>query len=115
MDEADESTEAYDKLINNMPAIGIMSRKKRIRAYIKITNMTQEMVDNHLISEDNALFILSMLGRKCATFQKATMMMLLNLPNFDTKLLKPIGFRYANECRCNLQMYPVDDDKSIQP
>jgi len=115
MDEVDQSTEAYEKLLDNMPEIGFISRKKRIRAYIKITNMAQEMVDEQLISEENALFVLSMLGRKSANFQKATMMMVLNLPNFDIKLLKPIGFRYANERRCNLQMYPVDDNHSIKP
>ena len=113
MDEADTSIQAYDKLNRSVPSIGFLSRKKRIAAYIKVTEITQHMIDEQEISEDHALFLLSILVRKCSPFQKATMMVALNLPNIDKKLLQPVGFKYANEFRCSLKLYPVDDDNSI--
>jgi hypothetical protein len=36
---ADKITLAYEKLRKSMPSIGILSRKKRIKAYIEITNI----------------------------------------------------------------------------
>lgn len=110
MDEADKSLEFYDKLYNSIPSIGFLSQKKRIAAYIKITDMTQKMVDDEQISEENALFLLSILVGKCSSFQKSTMMVALNLPKFNKKRLKPIGFKYANDFRCNLMLLPVEDD-----
>lgn len=114
MDEADKSIEAYDKLYNSVPSIGFLSRKKRIIAFLKITKMTQQMIDDQDISEEQALYLLSILVRKCARFQKAAMMVALNLATISRKQIQPIGFRYANEMRCNLQMLPVDDEVSSQ-
>lgn len=110
MDDSEKSILAYDKLYSNMPSIGCLSRKKRILAYFKIAEMTQVMIDEGEISEDYALFILSILARKCSSFQKAAMMVALNLNTIDKKRLFPIGFKYANEYRCSLQMLPVDDE-----
>jgi hypothetical protein len=59
--------------------------------------------------------LLSILARKCAPFQKAAMMVALNLASISRKQIQPIGFRYANEMRCNLQMLPVDDTLTNQP
>lgn len=115
MDEADKSLQAYDKLYLSIPSIGFLNRKKRIAAYLKVTEMTQQMIDEQEISEDHAIFLLSILVRKSPPFQKAAMMTALNLPNIDKKLLKPVGFKYANEFRCGLQLFPVDEDNSTQP
>ena len=109
MDEADKSLEAYDMLNNKIPSIGFLSRKKRIIAYLKVTKLAQQLIDDKNISEENALYLLSTLVRKNASFQKAAMMVALNLANIDRKLIRPIGFQYANNMRCNMQMTPVDD------
>lgn len=114
MDDADKSFKAYDKLNNSIPSIGFLSRKKRIIAYIKVTKTAQLMVDNKEISEENAVFLLSILVRKVPSFQKAAMMVALNLPTMDKKILQSVGFRYANEMRCNLKMMPVDSDSSMR-
>jgi hypothetical protein len=38
-DEQERKTaEAYEKLLKNMPSIGFINRKKRIKAYVQITN-----------------------------------------------------------------------------
>jgi hypothetical protein len=108
MDSAEKSLEAYDTLAQSVPSIGILSRKKRVIAYIKVTKMTQEMLEKQEISEENALYLLSVLARKKADFQKAAMMTALNLAKIDQKIIPDIGFTYANEMRCSLQMYPVD-------
>lgn len=109
MDEADKSLQAYEKLYQSVPPIGFLNRKKRIAAYLKVTGLAQRMIDAQEISEEQALYLLSILARKCAPFQKAMMMTALNLANIDRCLLRPVGFKYANEFRCSLQLLPVDD------
>jgi len=115
MDEADKSLAAYDTLDKIMPSIGFLSRKKRVIAFVKVTKKVQQMLDDQEISVENALYLLSIMARKKADFQKSAMMTALNLTNIDSKLIPAIGFKYANEMRCNLQMLPVDEPDSIQP
>ena len=108
----DNALEAYDKLYSSIPPIGFMNRKKRVSAFLKITNMLQEMIDEEKVSEDDGLYLLSVLVRKCSRFQKAAMMTALNLKNIDRKLISNIGFKYSNDFRCSLRMYPLDDNES---
>lgn len=112
MDEADISIEVYETLEKSMPSIGILNRKKRVIAYLKVTKLAQKYVDDQIISEDNAYYLLSTLARKSAAFQKSAMMTALNLENIDRKLIQFVGFKYANEMRSNLHMYPIDDSLS---
>jgi len=109
MDEADKSLAAYDTLKASMPSIGYLNRKKRIIAFLKVTKKAQEMIDQQDVSEDNALYLLSILTKKTADFQKSAMMAAMNLGTIDRKLIPAVGFRYANEMRANLQLLPVDD------
>jgi len=115
MDEADKSLAAYETLHNSIPPIGFFSRRKRVIAFLKVTKIAQKMINEDDLSVDNSLYLLSILARKSADFQKAAMMVALNLASIDSKIVPAIGFRYANEMRCNLQMLPVDDDSSISP
>ncbi|MCK5831264.1 MAG: hypothetical protein KAH20_13300 [Methylococcales bacterium] len=110
MDEADKSLEAYDKLNNNVPSIGFLSRKKRVIAYLKVTKFAQQLIDDKELSQENVLYLLSTLARKNASFQKAAMMVALNLSSIDRKLIQSVGFKYANDMRCNLHMTPIDED-----
>lgn len=109
MDEADKSLEAYEMLCNNMPSIGFLSRKKRAIAYLKVTKLAQQFIDDKELSEENMLFLLSTMVRKNKSFQKAAMTAALNLASIDRKLIPPVGFKYANNMRCNLQLTPLDD------
>jgi hypothetical protein len=111
MDESEQALQAYDQLYNSIPSIGFLSRKKRISAYLKVTEETQNMIDNGAITEDQALFLLSILVRKCSKFQKSAMMAALNLASINNKNLQPIAFKYANDYRCSLNMLPVDELK----
>ncbi len=113
MDEADTSIKAYDRLFKSVPDIGFLNRKKRIRAYLKVTKVAQQLIDEEEVSEDQALYLLSILVRKYSPFQKASMMAALNLSDIERKLVSPIGFKYANDFRCSLKMMPVDHDNSI--
>ncbi len=115
MDEADTSIKAYEKLFKSVPAIGFLNRKKRIRAFLKVTKIAQQLIDDREISEDQALYLLSILVRKYSPFQKASMMTALNLSDIERKLISSVGFKYANDFRCSLKMMPIDYDKSIQP
>ncbi len=109
MDEADKSLAAYETLKNSIPSIGVLSRKKRIIAFLKVTKKAQEMIEKQDLSEENALYLLSILTKKIADFQKATMMAAMHLTTVNRKIIPAIGFRYANEMRANLQLVPVDD------
>ncbi|MGR9099826.1 MAG: hypothetical protein ACU826_04590, partial [Gammaproteobacteria bacterium] len=64
------------------------------------------------ISEEEALFVLSLLMRKCKNFQKAGMMASLSLSTIGKGALKPVGLRYANEMRANMKLMPVGDGTS---
>ncbi len=110
IDSADKSIEIYDTLYQSIPSIGFLSRKKRIIAYLKVTKITQQLIDKQDISEENALYLLSVLSRKSSTFNKAAMMTALNLATINRKQIQAVGFKHANEMRCSLQMLPVDED-----
>lgn len=112
MEEAEKSLQAYDTLLESVPSIGFLSRTKRIKAYLKVTETAQKLIDAEEINEEEALFMLSILSRKHGAFQKAVMMTALNLPKIDKKVLTPIGFRYVNEFRASLQMTPVEQDSA---
>jgi len=114
MDEADKSLAAYDELTKTMPSIGFLNRKKRIIAFLKVTKKAQELIDKQEISEDNALFLLSILTKKTADFQKSAMMAAMHLATVNRDLVPDVGFRYANQMRANLQMLPVDDHNQLE-
>jgi len=95
---------AYDKLLKNMPSIGFMSRKKRVTAYIQITKITEYMVDHDEVTEEGALFVLSLLMRKCSNFQKSAMMTALTLESIGKNVLSPIGLKFSLDVRKNLSL-----------
>ncbi len=109
MDEADKSLAAYETLKNSIPSIGFLSRKKRIIAFLKVTKKAQTMIDQQDLSEENALYLLSILTKKIADFQKASMMSAMHLATVNRKIIPAVGFRYANEMRANLQLVPIGD------
>ena len=101
----EESTSrAYDKLFANMPAIGFMSRKKRIKGYSQITEIAQYMITSEEITDEATLLIFSILMRKCANFQKAATMTALSLESIAKNVLSPIGLQFALEVRRNLSL-----------
>lgn len=104
-----EFAQIYEKLLNSMPSIGFVNRNKRIRAYIKVTNLAQQMIDNQQITEKDALFILSLMTKKSKVFRKAATMTVLSLDHLDKGVIKAIGFKYVNEMRCNLRVRATDE------
>ncbi|RLA26123.1 MAG: hypothetical protein DRQ62_00540 [Gammaproteobacteria bacterium] len=98
----DSTTAAYEKLLNNMPAIGLISRKKRIKGYIQLTEIAQYMIDNAEINDEGALYILSIMMRKCSDFNKAAMMTALSLKTVGKNVLSPIGLKFILDVRKNL-------------
>lgn len=111
IDSSEKSIEVYDVLHQTIPSIGFLNRKKRVVAYLKVTKKAQQFIDKQEISEENALYLLSVLSRKNPIFQKAAMMTALNLATIDRKLIQAVGFKHANEMRCSLQMFPVDENE----
>ncbi len=103
MSEEKTST-AFEKLRSNMPSIGFMSRKKRIKAYIEITKIAEFMLENDDVSAEEMLFVFSLLMRKCAPFQKSAMMTALSLESLPKDILSPIGLKFILEVRNNLSL-----------
>lgn len=99
-----KTAEAYEKLLKNMPSIGLINRKKRIKAYIQLTKIADYMIKTNEISEDEALFILSLLMRKCSAFQKAAMMTALTLNSIGKDVISPIGVKFSLDVRKNLSL-----------
>ncbi len=112
-EEEQKITAAFNKLQENMPPIGFLSRKKRIKAYIQITQITDYMLNNDEINEDSALFILSLLMRKCSAFQKAATMTALSLDSIGKSVLPPIGLKFSLEIRKNLSLPTTHHNPAI--
>lgn len=102
--------EVYEKFLKSMPSIGFVNRNKRIKAYIKVTNLAQKMIDNQEISEDEALFVLSIMAKKSNPFRKAITMTALSLETLPKGAIKAIGFKYADEMRCTLNLPSAIDE-----
>ena len=100
----EKTTDAYEKLVDNMPAIGFISRKKRLKAYIEITEIAQYMITSEEITEESAMYIFSVMMRKCANFQKATTMTALSLGSIGKNVFSPIGLQFILEVRRTLNL-----------
>ena len=104
----------FAELCDAMPPIGFFSRKKRVSAYITVTSKAQSLIDSNQSNDDEILFVFSLMVRKKKDFHKMAMMAALCLPKMATGLLTPIGFKYANDVRANMQLGPVNHENSIQ-
>lgn len=108
---------AFEKLRKNIPPIGFINRKKRIKAYIQLTEIAQFMITNAEMTDESALLILSLMMRKCSDFQKAAMMTALSLNAIEKNILSPIGLTFILEVRKNLNLPSThhSNDKTTLP
>ncbi len=111
---AKKTMQVFTQLCNSMPAIGFISRKKRLSAFVSVTSKAQSLLDTGEVTEDEVLFVLSMIVRKRKDFQKAAMMAAFSLPNVSKGILLPIGFKFANQIRLNMGRSLVDDPESVE-
>ncbi|MCK5898531.1 MAG: hypothetical protein KAG10_02985 [Methylococcales bacterium] len=101
--------EVYKQLLDGMPSIGFINRNKRIKAYLYVTNKAQKMIEADEITEEEALFILSIMTKKSNKFRKSATITALSLSTLPKGVVKSVGFHYANQMRCNLNLHPADD------
>lgn len=104
MQEDDHISEVFEKLRKSMPPIGFINRKKRITAYIEMSKITEYMVNNEELTDEEALFVFSLLMRKCADFQKSATMTALGLNSIGKGIIPPIGLKFILEVRKNLSL-----------
>ena len=109
-----KTLKVFAELCDIMPPIGFISHKKRLTAYITVTTKAQSIIDSNQINEGEMLFVFSMMVRKKKDFQKAAMMTALSLPKLNAEILSPVGFKFANDIRVNMQLSPVDNKTSAQ-
>lgn len=107
MDNADQSMQAYETLTKTMPSIGFLSRKKRIIAFLKVTKKAQEMIDKQDISEDNALFLISVMTKKIADFQKSAMTTAMHLAGLNRKIIPAVGLNMLTKCGLIYRCYQL--------
>ncbi|NOR80791.1 MAG: hypothetical protein GQ529_08160 [Methyloprofundus sp.] len=100
----ENTAKAFEKLRENMPSIGFISRKKRIKGYIQVTEIAQYMISSKEMTDEGALLVLSVMMRKCSDFQKAAMMTALSLNTIEKNILSPIGLTFILEVRNNLNL-----------
>ncbi|MCK5872321.1 MAG: hypothetical protein KAG26_05805 [Methylococcales bacterium] len=100
--------EVYKQLLENMPSIGFINRTKRIKAFLYVANKAQKMIEAEEITEEEALFILSIMTKKSNTFRKAATMTALSLTTLPKGVINSVGFQYVNQMRCNLNLHPAD-------
>ena len=100
----ESTTDAYEKLCDNMPSIGFISRKKRIKGYIQISEIAQYMITNKEMTEESALYVFSIMMRKRSDFNKAAMMTALSLNTIGKNVLSPIGLIFVLDVRRNLNL-----------
>ncbi|SMG66297.1 hypothetical protein BMETH_548_2 [methanotrophic bacterial endosymbiont of Bathymodiolus sp.] len=100
----ERTTDAYEKLLDNMPSVGFISRKKRIKGYIEITEIAQYMITSEEITNESAFYIFSIMMRKCAKFNKAATMTALSLESLWKDVFSPIGLKFIIEVRRNLNL-----------
>lgn len=113
----ESTTKAFEKLRENMPSIGFINRKKRIKGYIQISEIAQYMISNEEMTNEGALLILSVMMRKCSDFQKAAMMTALSLNTIGKNILSPIGLTFVLEVRKNLNLPSThhSDKETLKP
>ena len=109
-----KTLKVFAELCDIMPPIGFISHKKRLTAYITVTTKAQSIIDSNQINEGEMLFVFSMMVRKKKDFQKAAMMTALSLPKLNAEILSPVGFKFVNDIRVNMQLSPVDNKTSAQ-
>ena len=109
-----KTLQVFAELCDIMPPIGFISHKKRLTAYITVTTKAQSIIDSNQINEGEMLFVFSMMVRKKKDFQKAAMMTALSLPKLNAEILSPVGFKFVNDIRVNMQLSPVDNKTSAQ-
>ena len=109
-----KTIQVFAELCDIMPPIGFISHKKRLTAYITVTTKAQSIIDSNQINEGEMLFVFSMMVRKKKDFQKAAMMTALSLPKLNAEILSPVGFKFVNDIRVNMQLSPVDNKTSTQ-
>jgi len=97
-------SDAYNKLHHSMPSIGFLSRKKRIQGFIDIAKIADYMVSTEEVTEDEILFIFSLLMRKLPKFQKATTITAMSLDMIGRHVISPVGVRFIVEVRKNLNL-----------
>jgi hypothetical protein len=96
-------------LSDSLPSFIASSQENRLRVFVIAQEHINNLIDDHLLNDDQAFFLISMLFNKNTDFKKSALMMAVCLDQVDTDHLHPIAIRFANEIRrdLGLELVPV--------
>ena len=95
----DRAMATLNRLKQDVPSIGILNQRRRIRAYLAVTARLQGMLQRHTLTEREALFVLSALSGGHRRFRKAAETAAAHLYEIPGASISAIGLTFANEIR----------------
>ena len=96
-----------NKLSASLPRFDAGSQENRIRVFEMAQEHIHHLIDDHLLNDDQAFFLISLLFNRNTDFKKSALMMAVCLDQVDTDHLHPIALRFVNEIRNDLRLEPV--------
>jgi hypothetical protein len=96
-------------LSDSLPNFEASSQENRIKVFEIAQEHIHHLIDDQLLNDDQAFFLISLLFNRNTNFKKSALMMAVCLDQIDTDYLHPIGLRFANEIRRDLGLEPVPE------
>jgi hypothetical protein len=95
------------KLSDSLPRFEASSQEQRIRVFEIAQTNIQKLIEDHLLNDDQAFFLISVLFNYNTDFKKSALMMAVCLDQVDSDQLHPVGLRFANDIRNDLGLERV--------
>jgi len=95
------------KLSNSLPSFEASSQENRIRVFEMAQESINDLVQDRMLNEDQAFFLISLLFNHNTDFKKSALMTAVCLDQIDNENLHPVGLRFANDIRDDLGLDPV--------
>ena len=86
-------------LAEEVPDIGFLNRRRRIRSYLAVTGRVQAMIHRGLLTRQDALAVLAALCRDHRPFRSAATTAACRLYGITAVSLPPIGLAFAQGMR----------------
>jgi hypothetical protein len=96
-------------LSDSLPSFEASSQENRIKVFEVAQKHIHNFIDDKLMNDDQAFFLISLLFNQNTNFKKSALMMAVCLDQINTGHLHPIGLRFANEIRGDLGLEPVTE------
>ncbi len=90
------------KLSDSLPGFEASNQANRIKVFEVAQAHIQHLIEDQLLNEDQAFFLISVLFNHNTDFKKSALMMAVCLDQIEKDHLHPVGLRFANDIRGDL-------------